>query len=180
MSADAPQIVVDNLGKGFGALKVVDGVSFNVADGEFVAIVGPSGCGKSTLLNLIAGFEKADTGRIEIDGAPVLGWWIVDPATGETTDQLQDGSGGASAIVPARPGAMFAGVVEDSFLTRAIAWVAARSRAFVCLGFGAAGGFIWAAALVKAIRGSNLARMAAAGGLGGAGAAAGSKLAGCF
>jgi len=73
MSANAPQIVVDNLGKGFGALKVVDGVSFDVADGEFVAIVGPSGCGKSTLLNLIAGFEKADTGRIEIDGAPVNG-----------------------------------------------------------------------------------------------------------
>ena len=67
------QIVVENLSKGFGALAVVDGVSFEVADGEFVAIVGPSGCGKSTLLNLIAGFERADRGSIRIDGAPVNG-----------------------------------------------------------------------------------------------------------
>jgi ABC-type nitrate/sulfonate/bicarbonate transport system ATPase subunit len=67
MSAE-PKIVVDNLGKSFGALPVVDGVSFEVRDGEFVAIVGPSGCGKSTLLNLIAGFERADSGAVRIVG----------------------------------------------------------------------------------------------------------------
>ena len=69
----ASKIVVDAISKGFGDLAVVDAVSFEVRDGEFVAIVGPSGCGKSTLLNMIAGFERADTGRIEIDGAPVKG-----------------------------------------------------------------------------------------------------------
>ncbi|QAY75642.1 ABC transporter ATP-binding protein [Sphingosinicella sp. BN140058] len=62
------KIVVDSITKGFGALAVVDGVSFDVADGEFVAIVGPSGCGKSTLLNIIAGFERADRGSVRIDG----------------------------------------------------------------------------------------------------------------
>jgi ABC-type nitrate/sulfonate/bicarbonate transport system ATPase subunit len=67
------RIVVEGLSKGFGALGVVDGVSFDVADGEFVAIVGPSGCGKSTLLNLIAGFERPDSGSIRIDGAKVTG-----------------------------------------------------------------------------------------------------------
>src|SRR5687768_498995 len=67
------QIVVDGVSKGFGALSVVDGVSFDVRDGEFVAIVGPSGCGKSTLLNIIAGFERPDRGRITIDGAAVTG-----------------------------------------------------------------------------------------------------------
>src|SRR6478735_8238185 len=67
MSAKA-KIVVDALGKSFGTLPVVDGVSFDVADGEFVAIVGPSGCGKSTLLNVIAGFERADSGAVRIDG----------------------------------------------------------------------------------------------------------------
>jgi len=67
------QIVVDDLDKGFGELQVVKGVSFDVADGEFVAIVGPSGCGKSTLLNVIAGFERPDSGRITIDGAAVTG-----------------------------------------------------------------------------------------------------------
>jgi len=65
----ASKIVVDGIGKNFGDLAVVDGVSFDVRDGEFVAIVGPSGCGKSTLLNVIAGFERADRGTIRIDGA---------------------------------------------------------------------------------------------------------------
>jgi ABC-type nitrate/sulfonate/bicarbonate transport system ATPase subunit len=62
------KIVIDGITKGFGELSVVDGVSFDVRDGEFVAIVGPSGCGKSTLLNIIAGFERADQGAIRIDG----------------------------------------------------------------------------------------------------------------
>jgi ABC-type nitrate/sulfonate/bicarbonate transport system ATPase subunit len=51
-----------------GALRVVEGVSFAVGDGEFVAIVGPSGCGKSTLLNILAGFVRPDQGSIVIDG----------------------------------------------------------------------------------------------------------------
>jgi ABC-type nitrate/sulfonate/bicarbonate transport system ATPase subunit len=63
------QIVIDGVRKSFGALPVVGGVSFDVDDGEFVAIVGPSGCGKSTLLNIIAGFEHADSGTVRIDGA---------------------------------------------------------------------------------------------------------------
>src|SRR5262249_1773338 len=52
---------------------VVDGVSFGVDDGEFVAIVGPSGCGKSTLLNIIAGFERPDRGSVKIDGIERVG-----------------------------------------------------------------------------------------------------------
>jgi ABC-type nitrate/sulfonate/bicarbonate transport system ATPase subunit len=67
------QIVIEGVSKGFGALGVVDNVSFDVSDGEFVAIVGPSGCGKSTLLNIIAGFERADKGSIRIDGADQKG-----------------------------------------------------------------------------------------------------------
>jgi ABC-type nitrate/sulfonate/bicarbonate transport system ATPase subunit len=62
------KIVVDAISKHFGTLPVVGGVSFDVRDGEFVAIVGPSGCGKSTLLNIIAGFERADQGAVRIDG----------------------------------------------------------------------------------------------------------------
>ena len=62
-----------NLRKGFvtdkGALQVVDGVSFQVGDGEFVAIVGPSGCGKSTLMKMLAGFSAPDAGSVSIDGA---------------------------------------------------------------------------------------------------------------
>jgi ABC-type nitrate/sulfonate/bicarbonate transport system ATPase subunit len=75
MSAD--KIVVDGVHKSFasdkGALPVIGGVSFQVADGEFVAIVGPSGCGKSTLMNIVAGFERADRGTVKVDGAEHAG-----------------------------------------------------------------------------------------------------------
>src|SRR6516164_1132238 len=68
----AKKIVVDGVTKSFfsnqGALPVIDGVSFSVGDGEFVAIVGPSGCGKSTLMNIIAGFERQDSGWVKVDG----------------------------------------------------------------------------------------------------------------
>jgi putative ABC transport system ATP-binding protein len=46
----------------------VRGVTFDIADGEYVAIVGPSGCGKSTLLNLIGAIDKPTSGSVEIRG----------------------------------------------------------------------------------------------------------------
>jgi len=71
------KIAVRNLKKGFvsdqGPLPVVNGVSFEVADGEFVAFVGPSGCGKTTLMNIIAGFDPPDAGTVDVDGAPTHG-----------------------------------------------------------------------------------------------------------
>jgi NitT/TauT family transport system ATP-binding protein len=60
-------------------LEVLDGVSFNMADGEVVAIVGPNGSGKSTLLRLIAGLLPAEAGTIEIGGTPVT---EADPRVG--------------------------------------------------------------------------------------------------
>ncbi len=69
------KIDAQNLLKGFetdkGALQVVDDLSFQVADGEFVAIVGPSGCGKSTLIKMLAGFNLPDSGKVLIDGVPL-------------------------------------------------------------------------------------------------------------
>ena len=60
--------------KNFGKVKVIHGISFDIADGEFVVLVGPSGCGKSTLLRMLAGLEEISGGEIAIDGrvAPVL------------------------------------------------------------------------------------------------------------
>ena len=51
----------------------VDDVSFDVFDGEFVALVGPSGCGKSTILNMIGGLVTPSAGTVEIDGVRVTG-----------------------------------------------------------------------------------------------------------
>ncbi|MEO1679860.1 MAG: ABC transporter ATP-binding protein [Pseudomonadota bacterium] len=60
-----------HLTKRFGGAAAVDDVSFDVADGTFLAIVGASGCGKSTLLRLVAGLETPDGGEIRLGGALV-------------------------------------------------------------------------------------------------------------
>src|ERR1700733_1234496 len=51
----------------------LDGVSLEVKEREFLALLGPSGCGKSTLLYLLGGFLPVETGRISVDGAEVTG-----------------------------------------------------------------------------------------------------------
>jgi multiple sugar transport system ATP-binding protein len=61
-------IAIENVRKNFGAVEVIQGVSFEVADGQFAVLVGPSGCGKSTLLRMIAGLESVTEGDIKLDG----------------------------------------------------------------------------------------------------------------
>jgi NitT/TauT family transport system ATP-binding protein len=72
-----PRVRVDGIGKRFeganGPVQALNGISFDVAEGEFVCIVGPSGCGKTTLFRIIAGLEPPTTGRVTLDGARVDG-----------------------------------------------------------------------------------------------------------
>ena len=62
------KIEVRNLTKRYGELLVLDDISFNVAEGEFVAIVGPTGCGKTTFLNALSRLIPISSGNILIDG----------------------------------------------------------------------------------------------------------------
>jgi len=63
---------------GNGAEPVLDNVSLDVAQGEFVSIVGASGCGKSTLLNVVAGLEKPQSGSVSVEDDCAL--MFQDPA----------------------------------------------------------------------------------------------------
>lgn len=75
MSTQRPLLTVHSISKTYrrpgGQLSVLDQISFEVQDGEFVCLVGASGCGKSTLLRLIAGLEQPTAGQIHLAGEEV-------------------------------------------------------------------------------------------------------------
>jgi branched-chain amino acid transport system ATP-binding protein len=67
------ELAVSSLCKSFGAVRAVDGVSFSVAAGEFLALIGPNGAGKSTCFNTINGQLKPDSGAIRFAGRDIAG-----------------------------------------------------------------------------------------------------------
>ncbi len=68
MPSAPPAIELSGLTRRFGDVAALDGVSLQIASGEFFSLLGPSGCGKTTLLRIIAGLEVADAGRVRIAG----------------------------------------------------------------------------------------------------------------
>jgi NitT/TauT family transport system ATP-binding protein len=72
-----PRITFDRVSIGFetksGHLNVVNDVTFDIRDREFVSIIGPSGCGKTTIMNVIAGFLRPSSGTVLLDGKPIKG-----------------------------------------------------------------------------------------------------------
>ncbi|MGB8622490.1 MAG: ABC transporter ATP-binding protein [Paracoccaceae bacterium] len=64
-------VTFNDVSRHFGAVRAVDGVSLDIAEGEFFAMLGPSGSGKTTCLRLIAGFERPTAGNIHIFAEPV-------------------------------------------------------------------------------------------------------------
>ena len=70
-----PRIEIDNVSLRYfssrGETQALDGISLEIAAGEFVSIIGQSGCGKSTLLSIIAGILEPSGGSVHVDGQPV-------------------------------------------------------------------------------------------------------------
>lgn len=66
-----PLLKIKNLSKAFGKTQVLQDLSFEVFEGEFLCVLGSSGCGKTTLLRLISGLEEADAGTIILDDADI-------------------------------------------------------------------------------------------------------------
>jgi NitT/TauT family transport system ATP-binding protein len=75
--ADAAVLMVEHIGMHFataeGGVTAIDDISFNVAPGEFLAVIGPSGCGKSTLFNIIGGLLSGYDGKVAVAGEKVAG-----------------------------------------------------------------------------------------------------------
>lgn len=68
-------LAVETVSKEFvtknGITNTLAGIDLTLRQGDFISLVGPSGCGKSTLLNIIAGLEKASSGRVSVDGQEI-------------------------------------------------------------------------------------------------------------
>ena len=64
-------IDVRNITKSFGNLQVLKGIDLHIGKGEIVSIVGPSGAGKTTLLQIMGTLDRADSGKVEINGIDV-------------------------------------------------------------------------------------------------------------
>jgi putative ABC transport system ATP-binding protein len=62
------QVKIDSLVKEYGALRALDGISFNIQAGEWVALMGPSGSGKTTLINILGGLDTLTSGHVIVDG----------------------------------------------------------------------------------------------------------------
>jgi spermidine/putrescine transport system ATP-binding protein/putrescine transport system ATP-binding protein len=71
MSEPRTLLAIDQVSKNFGRVTAVDGISLDIRENEFFALLGPSGCGKTTLLRMLAGFETPSDGRILLDGRDI-------------------------------------------------------------------------------------------------------------
>lgn len=108
---------IDEKGNGYTATQ---GVSFSIADGEFVSVVGPTGCGKSTILNMAAGLLTPSEGSIRIFGDPVTG---IDPRVGYMfqADSLMPW---ATALDNVTAGLRFRGMPIEEANKRGMEWLA--------------------------------------------------------
>jgi putative spermidine/putrescine transport system ATP-binding protein len=86
-AADAPAVRLTGIRRVYGDVVAVAGIDLDIAAGEFFTLLGPSGSGKTTTLRVIAGFERPDAGRVELQGVDVT---RVAPAQRAVNTVFQD------------------------------------------------------------------------------------------
>lgn len=67
-------LTVEGVSKSFGGLRVLDGISLRVAEGETFGLIGPNGAGKTTLFNVLTGYIRPDSGRVMLNGLDITGY----------------------------------------------------------------------------------------------------------
>jgi putative spermidine/putrescine transport system ATP-binding protein len=87
LPASAPAVSVRSLRKAYGSVVALAGIDLEIEPGQFFTLLGPSGSGKTTLLRLIAGFERPDSGVIELAGREISG---VPPYSRDVNTVFQD------------------------------------------------------------------------------------------
>jgi putative spermidine/putrescine transport system ATP-binding protein len=87
MSAPSIAVSFRSVSRLYGEVRAVDGLSFDIADGEFFSMLGPSGSGKTTCLRLVAGFEQPTAGEVFVHGKPMAG---VPPYERDVNTVFQD------------------------------------------------------------------------------------------
>ena len=80
-------VQIEDMYQSYGKKKVIDGISIDVYEGEFLTILGPSGCGKTTILRAISGLDFIKSGKIMIDGVDVT---FLDPTKREVNTIFQN------------------------------------------------------------------------------------------
>jgi branched-chain amino acid transport system ATP-binding protein len=85
-----PVLQTEGLGRRFGGLRALSGVSLSIPEGETLGVIGPNGSGKSTLINLVTGHIKPSSGRVLIDGRDLTGArpWVIAHAGVARTFQI--------------------------------------------------------------------------------------------
>jgi branched-chain amino acid transport system ATP-binding protein len=68
-----PCLAIEKVSKAFGGLKALDNASFSLEAGDLVGLIGPNGSGKTTLINILSGHLVCDSGKVELDGQPIVG-----------------------------------------------------------------------------------------------------------
>jgi len=77
-------VEINDVAKRYGSVTAVKRVTLSIRRGEFLTLLGPSGCGKTTLLNMIAGFEAASSGQINVDGRAYIHASLAEGVRGVT------------------------------------------------------------------------------------------------